>query len=362
MDDTAADTEVTLLSREELEERVRERTIDLENVMNTMVDVLLKLDGDGRVTMTNDALTAVLGYEADDVVGKPVDYLFAQAENEALSELLTRGEFVERLLASGQLTDVEVYFETATGDPVPMSLSASVLREDGSVTGVVCVAKNISERKAAEEEAAFLHSLLRHDLGNKLQVAKGYLDMVVDSDGPPDETFVADALAGVDEAMELIEDVRMLDAAEDATDPQPISLSEAVGSAVERHADLARDADVDVHVDVPEGVDVLGGRLLKELFANLVENALVHAEPTKIRLAATVDDDVVVVTQTDDGVGIPDDEKTAILEKGYQGGASTGSGLGMYLVGRILDAYGGDLDVLDADSGGARFDVTLRRA
>jgi PAS domain S-box-containing protein len=361
-DDATEDTELTLLSREELESQVRDRTADLRNVMDTMADVLLKLDADGHVTMTNDAVPSVLGYEPETVVGKPVDYLFADADNEALSAMLTRGELVERLLSAGQVTDVEVYFETEHGDVVPMSLSASVMREDGAVTGIVCVAKDISERKVAEEKAQFLHSLLRHDLGNKLQVTSGYLDMLADPDMPSEDAFLEDARTGVAEAVELIEDVRTLNEVEATTDASAVELEPHVAGAVDRHADLARDEGVTVTADVPAGVEVVGGRLLKELFGNLVENALVHADATEVHLAATVESDAVVVTQTDDGVGIPADERDAVFEKGYQIGSSSGSGLGMYLVDRIAAGYDGTVTVGAADAGGARFDVTLRRA
>jgi len=358
------ETELTLLSRGDLEARIRERTAYLNDVMNTMVDVLLRTDPEGRIEMANDAVEDVLGYETDDVVGKPIDVVFAPPEeNEQLAELFEGGVFVERLLEAGQLADVEIYFETSDGAVIPMSVSASLTTDsDGSVTGIVCVAKDISERKRAEETAAFLHSLLRHDLGNKLQMTQGYLDLVADADlEEPLAGYVADAHDGIEEATELIEKVRMLRRLEGDADQQPRSIADVVDDAVERNELLAERLDVAIDVDV-EDVTVHGGRLLPELFANLVENALKHSGGSRVVIEASETEAGVAVTVADDGMGIPPGERDRIFEKGHSGRDSNGSGLGMHLVSRLVSQYGGEITVDESRLGGARFDVTLRPA
>lgn len=359
------DDRLQLLSRDELEERVRQRTSDLGNVMDTMVDVLMKLDSEGRVTMVNDAVYDILGYEEGAVVGKPVDVLFASPEqNEELADMTTSGRLIELLLSEGHVKDVEVYFARSDEEPIPMSLSASVMEDDdGSLEGVVCVAKDISERKEAEQRAEFLHSLLRHDLGNKLQITKGYLELLADEELPDrQQEFVGDSLNSIDDAIELIENVRMLNRIDGTETPEPVDLNAVVFEAVQRHSDLRKQQDVTVDVDIDDGVTVLAGSLLKELFANLIENALVHADPDRIVITATVAGDDVVVTVQDDGVGIPEAERDRIFEKGYSGSGSSGSGLGMHLASEIAENYGGALTIETPNFGGARFDVTLTQA
>ena len=109
---------------------------------------------------------------------------------------------------------------------------------------MACVAEDISERKAAEERAAFLNSLLRHDLGNKLQVARSRIELALDDDFGTTGESLKTALANVDEAAEPIRTVRALDR-------------------------LRSDADVTVEVDVASAPRVLPGDLIKELVANL---------------------------------------------------------------------------------------------
>lgn len=358
------ESEFTLLSREELEARVRERTAYLENLMDTMVDVLLVLDPEGRIELTNDALTAVLGYDEEDVVGKPIDVIFAEpTTNESLSEVLTEGAFVERLLTDGFVTDLEVYFETVDGSVVPTSISASVMRDDdGAVTGIVCVAKDISERTEAEETAAFLHSLLRHDLGNKLQVMKGYLELMRE-DGPGStEEHLDAALDGVAEAVELIENVETLHRVQGEDTLGPVSLDNVLAETVKRHEDLRSRQGTTIENRVDGGFNVRAGRLLKELFSNLLENGLVHSGGSRIEISAREDDGTVFVTVEDDGEGIPEEIRDGLFEKGVTGPRSSGSGLGMHLVARIAETYEGDVVIGESELGGARFVVHLPSA
>jgi signal transduction histidine kinase len=274
--------------------------------------------------------------------------------------MLTRGELTERLLVEGALTDVEVYFETVDGEAIPMSLSASVMADDdGGVSGVVCVAKDISERKEAEETAEFLHSILRHDLGNKLQVTQGYLDLA--RDGAPEGTaaYLDDAMAGIEEATELVENVRTLNRLDGASDPQPTHVTQAVRESVRRHEDLRKTRGFAVETDLAENLRARAGPLCKELFANLIENAYTHSGGSLVRVTARTEDDWIRTAVEDDGSGIPADCKPDVFDKGFTGGDSSGSGVGTHLVARIAETYGGEVVVEDSDLGGARFVADL---
>ncbi|SDK81229.1 ATP-binding protein [Natronorubrum texcoconense] len=357
--------ELTILSRAELEERVRQRTADLENVMDTMVDVLVKLGPDGRIRMVNAAATDVLGYEQDVLVGKPIDHVLADGpRGPSASSTVSTGEFVETLVRENRITEYETALVTAEGEEIPTSLSASILRDDdGVIEGVVCVATDISERTEAEERAAFLHSLLRHDLGNKLTVTYGYLELLAESatDLTEEERqYCSYAREGVEESMNLVENVRTLNRLEEEESITAVDLHTVLEESVARHADLADRQDVDVRIDADADVAILGGALLKELFANLLENALIHADASEIRLTTIPHESTVRVHVDDDGRGVPPNRRDSILERGETDGEAGGTGLGTYLAARIASSYGGDLAVDDSPIGGARFTVTLR--
>lgn len=64
----------------------------------------------------------------------------------------------------------------------------------------------------------------------------------------------------------------------------------------------------------------------------------------------------------DDGIGIPDDEKEKIFEKGYKKGEQAGSGLGLHLAKTIAESYGGNIDIEDSELGGAKFIISLKKS
>lgn len=351
-----------LLSREELEQRVRQRTAELENVMDAMVDVLVRLDDEGNISMVNGAVEAVLGYGADDLVGQPVDVLLAEPPSKGQSAAHSADQLLEVLVREGEVTDMEVYCSTVDGETVPMSLSASILEDDeGMPDGVVCVATDITDRKEAEERAEFLHSLLRHDLGNHLQIAYGFLDALTDTDlDDTQQEYVNRLLGAFGDAVDLIDDIRTLNELDEPEELSPVSIETAVSEALERNEGLRAEEGVAIETDIGDEA-VLADSLVTEVFANLVENALVHASADTLRITTDVDRDSVTVTVEDDGDGIPPEDRPELFDRGYSSGESSGSGLGMYIVAELTETYGGDVTVGDSALGGARFDVAFQR-
>jgi len=154
-DDPLDAADLRVLSRDELEAAVRRRTAELQDVMDTMADVLVRLDPEGRVEMANAAVADVLGYDPDDLQGRPVSFLLATGrgdDGDATAASYSGAKLVERLLDGGEVRDLEIPFETADGRAVPMQVSASVMREGDAVDGYVCVATDVTERKRRERE------------------------------------------------------------------------------------------------------------------------------------------------------------------------------------------------------------------
>jgi signal transduction histidine kinase len=101
---------------------------------------------------------------------------------------------------------------------------------------------------------------------------------------------------------------------------------------------------------------------LFQAIRNLVENAIAHTAPaTTVDIAVGSDGAVVV---SDEGPGIPTDERELIFQRYWRGDRRRegSAGLGLAIVSRIVKAHGGSIDVNDAPMHGATFSVNLRRA
>ncbi len=200
--------------------------------------------------------------------------------------------------------------------------------------------------QAANERMEAFATVLSHDLRNPLTVALGRAEMLgEESDSPHVEPLerslermrdiIADALVLARDSN--VEEVCRLD-----LDSQARRAWAQVETGA---ATLAVDADRDVDADP---------NLLAHVFENLFRNAVEHGGPeVTVRVCDTQNGFAI----EDDGPGIPPAERDAVFETGYttnRGGG--GTGFGLTIVERIVDAHGWGVSVGQSETGGARFE------
>jgi len=220
--------------------------------------------------------------------------------------------------------------------------------------------RDLEKRK---EMVEMYDRLLRHDLGNDLQVISAFSDEIAETvDGEPGE-YAERVHRTAEGAMDLIGRVGdLVSTLERQDEPTPRSLSEILSAVI---AD-ARDQyeTLTVAYDPEEfDVSVYGGDLLDSVFTNVLTNAAVHNEgEVHVRVRSVeASEDRVTVSIADDGRGIPDDVADTLFEMGVKGEDSEGTGFGLGFAKALTESYGGDIDVTESDRGGADFRITLDR-
>ena len=119
-----------------------------------------------------------------------------------------------------------------------------------------------------------------------------------------------------------------------------------------------------VHVDVAGRMVRSDRAALAQVFQNLLLNARTHAGGAQVRIVAERAGDVVRVLVADDGPGVTADDQSRIFDRGFRGAAAaagTGSGLGLFIVRRLLADMGGGIELASGD-GGACFVIQLPAA
>ncbi|MFB6083265.1 MAG: ATP-binding protein [Halorientalis sp.] len=221
--------------------------------------------------------------------------------------------------------------------------------------------RDLEKRK---EMVEMYDRLLRHDLGNDLQVISAFSEEIADHvDGEYGE-YAERVHRTAEGAMDLIRRVGDLVSTlerQDEPTPRPLDeiLTAVVADARDQYGTLTVTYDPDAF-----DVSVYGGDLLDSVFTNVLTNAAVHNEGAvnvRVRLVAA-SDDRVTVSIADDGRGISDDVADSLFEMGVKGDDSEGTGFGLGFAKALTESYGGDIDVTESERGGADFRITLDRA
>lgn len=236
------------------------------------------------------------------------------------------------------------------------------LRKEGGVGIMFKRLRNAIENEVenyrTRERKEFLHSLLMHDLLNKMQAIGFYHELVKEVDSTEEkEEKIQKAETARNQCVELLEKIRTLEKI-GKEEVKEVRIDLLMDEIIEQKEIPASLEDIDIE-SKDLGFSVIGGKLLEDLFSNLIENSIRHSDGDEISISAEERDDWVVVTVEDDGKGIPSEKKEKIFKRGYKK-KSSGSGLGLYLIKEIAESYGGFVEVKDSDLGGARFDVYLK--
>ncbi|MDG5777652.1 ATP-binding protein [Haloarculaceae archaeon H-GB2-1] len=204
--------------------------------------------------------------------------------------------------------------------------------------------------------------LLRHDLGNDLQVVEGFADALRSSLDGENAEYAEKIQRAARSSMDLINRVgEIVSTLEEQGEPEPRDLRSIIETVVETVD--AQYESLTIEFD-PDAFDyhVYGGELLGSVFTNIISNAAIHNDgPVSVRLSVDDGPSQLVVVIADDGDGVPDSIREDIFEMGKKGPESDGTGLGLGFVRALTESYGGTVSVADSDEGGAEFRVVLDR-
>jgi PAS domain S-box-containing protein len=136
-----------------------------DNIISTMTDGLLIVKDDGRIQTVNSAVCLMLGYTEQELLGAKADDLFS--DQHADRPLSDKTWFYD-MRSSGNISDIQTSFITKTGAFIPISLSASILKDrDGTLLGMVFICRDITERKNAQEALKAAHDELENKVAQR---------------------------------------------------------------------------------------------------------------------------------------------------------------------------------------------------
>jgi len=158
-------------------------------------------------------------------------------------------------------------------------------------------------------------------------------------------------------------------AKEDLVSIAPVELAPLLEEIVSWYAPIAAAKGVRFLMHVPIGLAALGYTdSLRRALHEVVDNAVRYGESGTVTLAAALNDGLAIVSITDEGPGIPHDERERVFETFYRGSgtralsATPGAGLGLSIARREIEALGGRIWLNHSDTSGSTMCVALRAA
>ena len=313
-----------------------------------MDDPVLLINGDRVVADYNAAADALV----DDLRTQvSIDAIEDPAFSEMLTAAVTDGgtatEFIADTDSRRRIYDIEVTRVTDQFD---------------TTQGYMIVLRDITDRKQRErqleeqnERLEEFADVVSHDLRNPLSTAEGWVAAVTDAlDGEEPDVDTAqmglEHIAHSHDRMDELIDVLLTMARQGQTvaDPEPVSLETCATKAWA----TAETGEMTLRVDTDRTVPADPARL-RQAFENLFRNANDHSEAATVVVTTTPEGFAV----EDDGIGIDPDDREDLFAFGYSTNEE-GTGIGLAVVKRIIEAHGWRITVGESDDGGACFEVT----
>jgi len=323
---------------------------------------LFMLDTEGCISMWPETAKQFYGYEPEDAIGRSLDTLFAEERGEPPA--------VEDLLAEAKVEPVETdsWHERADGSVFWATCTLSPLSNESS-DGYAVIVRDTTTRKQYErmlerqnDRLKEFTDILSHDLRTPLGIIDGRLELFRESG---EGEHLAAIERTTDRMERLVEDLlRVARQGQVVDHPEPTDIGRVLEIAKEgtlpETATLRYESIPRVMADPDR---------LVQVFENLLRNSVEHgsmSSRTQSDDSAEHGGDSVTVRigplqngfyVEDDGPGIPADDHERVFDHGYTT-REDGTGYGLSVVRSIVGAHGWDVSVVDADHGGARFEIT----
>ncbi|MCH7659236.1 MAG: response regulator [Euryarchaeota archaeon] len=224
--------------------------------------------------------------------------------------------------------------------------------------------KTERELRTRTRELAILNQLTRHDIRNDISLVVGRAREVTEHVEPRGQDAINEIIQSSNHILQLTRTVGDIveTVTGDEVDLHPVVLSRVLATEIEKAQSLYQDTDLALEGEVV-GLRVHANDLLSSVVGNLISNAIFynHNEVPVVRLSVEPTDETVIFRVADNGPGIPDRRKERIFAKGEQGETSSGMGIGLSLVDRLVTQYNGEIWVEDNDPEGSVFCVELVR-
>ncbi len=338
----------------------------LNTVIKSLADGVLVVNTDGEVVYYNNAALKYLNLQ-DIVIGRPIleelpreiqDLIFANFT----SEITEKKSF-----------SVEVEIKPKHELVVEATLSP-VLRQSGKLSGVVIVIKNISEFKKVEHLKSQFVSMVAHELKAPVAATLGFINIILNKEmnlsREQEVDFLSRSRVRLGSLLNMVNDLLDISRIEMKTvmrEIKKLDMNQIISDTLGMFTADIKKKDLTVIFEPKENMPEVRADHgeISRLVTNLVSNAIKYNKQSgRVEITCYQQKNYAVLEISDTGIGLRKEEQEKLWGEFYRAKNEftkdiTGTGLGMPIVKRIVDAYSGKIEVESKYTEGTRFKVYL---
>jgi len=358
----------TLRSEEELEAKQKDlKQLEAFNasIVHSMESGLLTLGSSDKITSFNRAAEQITGFKREEVLGQPLVAIFPGV----VEQLTAPGKFFQK-----RLQRYHVEFKKKNGAVGYLGFSVSSLMEpDGRAIGKLLIFQDLTALKIMEAHIKRVDKLaavgemaagIAHEIKNPLASMTGSIQLLKDQISVTSVTqkLMRIALREADRLNDLTNDF-LLFARPNSGKAEAVELGSAVDETLALfEQDAVRHNGVRVvrHL-APDLWTEMDPKHIRQVLWNLLLNAAeaIDGKGT-IEVSANIINDSVQLAIKDDGCGIPEETQKTVFDPFFTT-KTQGTGLGLSIVHRLVESYGGRVDVESEEGRGTTFILHLKR-
>ena len=353
-------SEVIRLTQENLEQESKR----LHSILSYMTDGVLATNRRGKITMINDMAKKQLGVQKEDVLNKSILELLKIEDEYELRDLIT------------QVPELMIDSQDANGEYLSLRVRfALVRRESGFISGLVAVLHDTTEQEKEERERRLFVSNVSHELRTPLTSVKSYLEALDEGalSEPVAPDFIKVSLDETNRMMRMVTDLLHLSRIDNATSHLDVELinftafitfilnrfDQIRGQDEEKKYELVRDypiTSVWIEIDTDKMTQVID---------NILNNAIKYSpDGGKITVTMKTTDDQMILSISDQGLGIPKQDLPRIFDRFYRvdrarSRAQGGTGLGLAIAKEIIKQHKGFIWAKSEYGKGSTFTIVL---
>ncbi len=345
-----------------------------KRLLNAAPDPTVIVDHSGTIVFANNRTEEVFGYAADELIGQPVECLMPMRFRD--SHPAHRRSFSDAARSRPMGAGLKLYGLHKDGHEFPVEVSLSPLwTPDGML--ISSAIRDVSAQRETEialaeadrAKSRFL-AAASHDLRQPLQ-ALTLLNRAAARvcGGEPELTRILDrqqkAMDSMSALLNSLLDISKLDAGRVRPQPADIALQDVFTDLQANFSDQASEKKLALQVVTTDLAVRTDRQLLTQLLSNLISNSIRYTRAGEVCVQAVESGELVMVTVSDTGIGIPDSELDRIFAEFYQverqNMRQEGLGLGLSIVKRLAALLDVDLGVRSDVDRGTEFRLQLLR-